>query len=47
MLTLGLIGASLIVARSFQAVGCDHLKRLRRVNHNFPSLEDVWGAAND
>ena len=43
----GAYGAALAVARSFQAAGCDHLKRLGRVNHNFLSLEDVWGGAND
>ena len=43
----GAYGATLTVARSFQAARCDHLKRLGRVNHNFPSLEDVRGAAND
>ena len=43
----GSYGATLAVAGSFQAAGCDHLKRLGRVNHNFPSLEDVRGAAND
>ena len=34
-------GATLDVVRPFQAARCDHLKRLGRVNHNFPSLEDV------
>ena len=43
----GAYGPTLTVAWSFQAAGCDHLKRLGWVNHNFPSLEDVWGAAND
>ena len=43
----GAYRATLAITRSFQATGCDHLKRLERVNHNFPSLEDVWGAAND
>ena len=43
----GAYGATLTITWSFQAAGCDHLKRLRRVNHNFPSLEDVQGAAND
>ena len=37
----GAYGATLAVMRSFQAAGCDHLKRLGRVNHSFPSLEDV------
>ena len=47
-LTLGCYnGAALAVAWSFQAAGCDHLKRLGRVNHRFLSLEDVQGAAND
>ena len=43
----GAYGAALAVARSLQATGCDHLKRLGRVNHGFPSLEDVRGAASD
>ena len=43
----GAYGATLAIVRSFQDTRCDHLKRLGRVNHNFPSLEDVWGAAND
>ena len=43
----GAYGATLVVVRSFQATRCDHLKRLGRVNHNFPSLENVRGAAND
>ena len=43
----GAYGATLAVVRSFQATGCDHLKRLGRVNHNFPTLEDMQGAAND
>ena len=43
----GAYEATLVVAQSFQAAGCDHLKRLGRVNHNFPSLAKVRGAAND
>jgi hypothetical protein len=38
----GAYGATLAIARSFQAARCDHLKR-----HHFPSLKDVRGAAND
>lgn len=43
----GAYGATLAVARSFQATGCDHLKRLGRVNNNFPSVDDVRGAAEN
>lgn len=41
----GAYGATLAVACCFQVAGCDHLKKLGRVNHNFPSVEDVRGAA--
>ena len=34
----GAYGATLGVAHSFQAAGCDHLRKLGRVNHNFPSV---------
>jgi hypothetical protein len=40
-------GATLTVARSFQVTGCDHLKRLGCVSHNFPSVDDVRWAAED
>jgi hypothetical protein len=43
----GAYGATLTIARSFQAAGCDHLKRLWWVNHNFPSIDDVRAAAED
>lgn len=43
----GAYGATLTVARSFQVAGCDHLKKLGHVNHNFLSVEDVRGAAED
>ena len=43
----GAYGAALVVAWSFWAVGCDHLRRHGQVNHSFPILEDVRGAAND
>ena len=47
VLDFGAYGATLAVARSFQVAGCDHLKRLGHVNHNFPSVEEVQGATND
>ena len=43
----GAYGATLAIVRSFQDTRCDHLKRLGRVNHNFPSLVDVQVVAND
>lgn len=41
----GAYGATLAVARSFQATRCDHLKKLGHVSHNFPSVNDVRGAS--
>lgn len=41
----GAYSATLTVARSFQATSCTHLKKLGCVNHNFPSVDDVRGAA--
>lgn len=43
----GAYGATLIVARSFQVAGFDHLKKLGCVSHNFPSIDDVHGASRD
>lgn len=43
----GAYGTTLSVARSFEAAGCDHLRRLGHVNHTFPSVEDVQGAVED
>ena len=43
VLDFGAFGATLGVTHSFQATGCDHLKKLRRVKHNFPSVDDVRG----
>ena len=43
----GAYGATLIVVHSFQATGCDHLKKLGHVSHNFPSVDDVHGASGD
>lgn len=43
----GAYGATLAVACSFQAIDCDHIKRLGHVNHNFPSVDDVRGATKD
>lgn len=40
----GALGTALGVARSFQAIGCDHLKALGRVSHVFPSVDDVQGS---
>ena len=39
--------AALVIAWSFQAVRCDHLKKLGHVNHNFPSVDDVRGISKD
>lgn len=47
VLDFGAYGATLAIVWSFQAMGCDHLKRLGRVNHNFPSIDDVRGASKD
>ena len=40
-------GATLAVAHFFQVTGCDHLKKLGRISHNFPSVEDVREAVDD
>lgn len=37
----GAYGATLAIARSFQVARCDHLKKLGRVSHHFPSVEDM------
>lgn len=47
VLDFGAYGVTLAVARSFQAAGCDHHKKLGQVNHNFPIIEDVRGATKD
>jgi hypothetical protein len=47
ILDFGTYGATLSVARSFQAAGYDHLKRLGHINHTFPSVEDVQGVVED
>jgi len=43
----GAYGATLAVARSFQAADYNHIKRPRHVNHNFPSVDDVRGVVED
>ena len=47
VLDFGAFGAALGVVRSFQAACCDHLKKLGRVNHKLPTLDDVRRAAQD
>lgn len=43
----GASGAALGVVRSFQAACCDHHKKLGRVNHKLPTLDDMRRAAQD
>jgi hypothetical protein len=43
----GAYGATLAVVSYFQAAGCDHLKKLGHVSHNFPSIDDVRSASRD
>ena len=47
VLDFGAYGAALAIVWSFQAMGCDHLKRLGRINHNFPSIDNVRVASKD
>lgn len=47
VLDFGAYGATLAIAWSFQTTGCDHLKKLGRVNNSFPSVDDVRGASSD
>jgi len=43
VLDFGAFDATLGVTHSFQANGCDHLKKLGLVKHNFPSVDDLRG----
>lgn len=44
---LGVYSAALAIARTFQAVGCDHLKPIGKPPHRFPSVDDVHEASKD
>ena len=44
---LGAYGAALGIAPTFQAAGCDHLKKIGRVSYKFPSVDDVRESVRD
>lgn len=43
----GAYAATLDLARMFQVAGCDHLKKIKRVNHVFPDVDDVRRSKDD
>lgn len=43
----GACAAALGLARTFQVAGCDHLKKIKRVNHVFPDIDDVRKSKDD
>lgn len=43
----GACAATLGLVRTFQVASCDHLKKIKRVNHIFPDIDDVQKSKDD
>jgi hypothetical protein len=47
ILDLGAYGAAIAIVWTFQAASCDHLKKIGRVPHKFPSVDGIHEAVRD